>query len=93
MQLLSAAEYRSLFERAGFSRVRDERLLDPTPVPENYTGTTFKTRDDFVQYRKNGSLMITARLRLNKNFAHWGDAGDSVVVDLSKMPMLKYLNG
>ena len=47
VHLLSAAEYRALFERVGFSRVRDERLLDPTPVPGTYTGTTFKTRDDF----------------------------------------------
>lgn len=60
VQVLSAVDYRSLFERAGFGNVRDERLLDPTPVPENYAGTTFKTRDDFVQYRKNGSLMLTA---------------------------------
>ena len=60
VQLLSAAEYCSLFERAGFVNVLDERLLDPTPVPEIYTGTTFKTRDDFVLYRKNGSLMLTA---------------------------------
>ena len=35
VQLLSAAEYRSLFEHAGFVNVRDERLLDPTPVPED----------------------------------------------------------
>ena len=60
VQLLSAGEYCGMFERAGFVNVRDERLLDPTPVPEIYTGTTFKTRDDYVQYRKNGSLMLTA---------------------------------
>jgi arsenite methyltransferase len=62
VQLLSAAQYCSLFENAGFTNVRHERLLDPTPVPEAYTGTTFKTRDDFVQYRKNGSLMMTAEV-------------------------------
>lgn len=62
VHLLSAGEYCSLFERAGFVNVRDERLLDPTPVPEIYTGTTFKTRDDFVQYRKNGSLMLIAEV-------------------------------
>ena len=61
VQLLSAADYRSLFEGAGFVNVRDERLLDPTPVPEVYTGTTFKTRDDYVLYRKNGSLMLKGR--------------------------------
>ena len=58
VQLLSAAEYYSLFERAGFINVSHERLPDPTPVPEIYTGTTFKTRDDFVRYRQNGSLML-----------------------------------
>lgn len=62
VQLLSAAQYRSLFENVGFENVRDERLLDPTPVPDNYTGTTFKTREDFVQYRQNGSLMLTAEV-------------------------------
>jgi ubiquinone/menaquinone biosynthesis C-methylase UbiE len=62
VHLLSTDDYRSLLERVGFSNVRDERVIDPTPVPEDYTGTTFKTRDDFVQYRKNGSLMISAIL-------------------------------
>ena len=60
VHLLSANDYRALFERVGFSDVRDERVIDPTPVPEDYPGTTFKTRDDYVQYRKNGSLMISA---------------------------------
>ena len=64
VHLLSAVEYCSLFERAGFVNVRDERLLDPTPVPAIYTGKTFKTRDDFVQYRRNGSLMLKAELTL-----------------------------
>lgn len=62
VQLLSADEYCSLLERAGFINIRHERLLDPTPVPETYTGTTFKTRDDFVLYRQNGSLMLTAEV-------------------------------
>jgi len=62
VHLLSANDYRALFERVGFSDVRDERVIDPTPVPEEYTGTTFKTRDDYVKYRKNGSLMISAIL-------------------------------
>lgn len=60
VQLLSAPEYGSLFESAGFVNISDGRLLDPTPVPESYTGTTFKTRDDYVLYRKNGSLMLRA---------------------------------
>lgn len=60
VHLLSTEDYRSLFESAGFVNVRDERLLDPTPVPETYTGTSFKSREDFVEYRRSGSLMLRA---------------------------------
>ncbi|HET6891907.1 MAG TPA: methyltransferase domain-containing protein, partial [Pyrinomonadaceae bacterium] len=48
VHLLSASDYRALFERAGFFDIRDERLIDPAPVPEIYTGTSFKTREDLV---------------------------------------------
>jgi arsenite methyltransferase len=59
VQVLSAADYRSLFEAAGFKEVRDERILDPRPVPDDYTSGSFKSRDDYVKYRDAGSLMIT----------------------------------
>jgi len=62
VQLLSSSKYRNMLEDAGFVNVRDQRLFDPTPVPENYSGTTFKTRDEFVQYRRNGSLMLSAHV-------------------------------
>lgn len=59
VQLLSAAQYRSLFEQAGFVKVRDRRILDPTPVPENYSGGSFKTREDLLEYRASGSLVTS----------------------------------
>ena len=62
VKLLSTADYRSLLESAGFVNVKDSRLQDPTPVPEVYTGTTFKSREDFVRYRENGSLMLRAEV-------------------------------
>lgn len=62
VQLLSVAEYRSLFETAGFVNVRDQRLYDPTPVPEDYAGGSFKTREDFLEYRASGSLFITGEV-------------------------------
>lgn len=62
VHLLSSSDYRSLLQRAGFSDVRDERLIDPAPVPEIYTGTSFKTREDLVEYRRNGSLMLSAKV-------------------------------
>ena len=59
VELLSIEDYRSLFIDAGFSDVRDQRIIDPTPVPADYAGGSFKTREDFVAYRQAGSLMIT----------------------------------
>jgi ubiquinone/menaquinone biosynthesis C-methylase UbiE len=58
VQLLSAADYRTLFESAGFINVSDRRLHDPRPVPDDYTGGSFQTRADLVEYREAGSLML-----------------------------------
>ncbi len=58
VHLLSIDEYRSLFEGAGFVNVSDRRIYDPTPVPEEYAGGSFKTREDFLEYRATGSLLI-----------------------------------
>ena len=62
VELLSIDDYRSLFMDAGFINIRDERIIDPTPVPENYAGGSFKTREDFVAYREAGSLMMTGEV-------------------------------
>lgn len=59
VQFLSSADYRSLFERAGFGRVLDRRLYDPTPIPAAYDGGSFKTREDYLNYRAAGSLMVS----------------------------------
>jgi SAM-dependent methyltransferase len=56
---LSVSDYRSLFEQAGFGNVRDQRIRDPKPVPENYSGGSFKTREDYVLYKDTGSLMVS----------------------------------
>lgn len=63
VHLLSIQDYRGLLTEAGFVNVIDERLFDPTPVPDDYTGGSFKTRDDLVRYRENGSLMLSAEVR------------------------------
>src|SRR6266496_3246709 len=52
VHLLGIPDYRKMFEQTGFVNVRDERLHDPTPVPENYSGGSFKTRDDYVLYKE-----------------------------------------
>ncbi|MGB7921826.1 MAG: class I SAM-dependent methyltransferase [Pyrinomonadaceae bacterium] len=63
VHLLSIAEYRALFETAGFSDVRDERLYNPSLVPEDYSGGAFKTREDYMDYLAVGSLMISGRVK------------------------------
>ena len=61
VELLSIDDYRSLFLDAGFENIRDERVLDPRPVPDDYTGGSFKSREDFESYRAEGSLMISGQ--------------------------------
>ena len=63
VHLLDAAEYKSLFEEAGFVNVADERLFDPRPVPADYAGGSFKTREDYLTYRQNGSLMLLGEVQ------------------------------
>ena len=58
VHLLSIPQYRSLFAQAGFMNVRDKRLHDPAPIPDNYGGGSFKTREDYLEYRETGSLML-----------------------------------
>ena len=63
VELLSIDDYRSLFIDAGFINIRDQRILDPRPVPDDYTGGSFKTREDYQSYRREGSLMISGEAK------------------------------
>ena len=63
VQLLGVADYRSLLANAGFVNVKDERLYDPTPVPDKYFGGSFSSREDYLKYKENGSLMLVAEVR------------------------------
>jgi len=62
VQLLRIDDYRSLFADAGFVNVSDQRLFDPTPVPDSYTGSSFKSREDYEEYKRTGSLMLTGEV-------------------------------
>jgi len=58
VQLLSSEQYVSLSESAGFVDVSHRRLHDPAPIPDEYSGGSFKTRADYVNYKECGSLMV-----------------------------------
>jgi len=58
VHLLSVSAYHSLFSDAGFTHIQDQRLLDPTPVPDDYIGGSFKSREDYLEYRAAGSLLM-----------------------------------
>ena len=59
VQLLSIADYRLMFENAGFVNVSDRRLYDPAPIPAEYNGGSFRTREDYINYKAAGSLMVS----------------------------------
>lgn len=63
VHLLSVTDYHSLLTAAGFVNVKDERIYDPSPVSLDYSGGSFRTRDDYLLYKANGSLMLVAEVR------------------------------
>lgn len=63
VHLFGVPDYRQMMERTGFVNVRDERLYDQAPVPSEYAGSSFKSREDFLRYKANGSLMLSAEVR------------------------------
>jgi SAM-dependent methyltransferase len=62
VHLLGISEYRALFSQAGFVNIQDARLYDPTPVPENYSAGSFKTREDYIEYKAAGSLVMSGEV-------------------------------
>jgi hypothetical protein len=62
VHLLGIPDYRSMLEQLGFINIKDQRLYDPTPVPDDYSGSSFKTREDYLLYKQNGSLMLSAEV-------------------------------
>ena len=63
VHLLSTEEYVKMFAATGFVDVKTQRIIDPTPLPEHYTGSSWKTEADFFEYRAAGSLMVSGRVQ------------------------------
>jgi len=63
VELLGVDDYRSLFIDAGFTNIRDERLLDPTPFRKIILAARFRAARISWAYREAGSLMMSGEVK------------------------------
>lgn len=56
--LLSADEWCEFFRAAGFGDVRQERVADPSPSPEVYTGRWFRDAAQLRAFKAEGALLV-----------------------------------
>jgi arsenite methyltransferase len=57
-RLLWAEEWAGLFRDAGFEGVAHQRIPDPRPVPEIYTGRWFRDANQLADFRRKGALLV-----------------------------------
>lgn len=59
VHLLGAEDYVSLLSQAGFHNVADRRIIDSTPIPEDWTPTCwFPTRQEQARFQAEGALLL-----------------------------------
>jgi len=56
--LLSAEEWVRLFREAGFSNIAHERIVDPSPSPDVYTGRWFRDAEQLRAFKAEGALLV-----------------------------------
>jgi len=56
--LLSAEEWATYFRAAGFRDVAQERIVDPSPSPDTYTGRWFRDAAQLRAFKAEGALLI-----------------------------------
>jgi arsenite methyltransferase len=59
--LLAAEQWAGLFRTAGFAKVGHERIVDPSPTPETYTGRWFSDAQQLRAFKAEGALLVHAR--------------------------------
>jgi SAM-dependent methyltransferase len=57
-QLLLAEEWAELFRGAGFVDVGQERVVDPSPSPEVYSGRWFRDASQLRAFKAEGALLV-----------------------------------
>ena len=60
-QLLLAEEWADLFRGAGFVEVVHERVVDPSPSPEVYSGRWFRDAAQLRAFKAEGALLAVGR--------------------------------
>jgi SAM-dependent methyltransferase len=61
VHLLGAENYLKLLAGAGFRSVQHRRIIDSTPIPEDWAPTPwFPTRQDQARFQSEGSLLLIA---------------------------------
>jgi SAM-dependent methyltransferase len=56
--LLWADEWAAMFRAAGFQDVAHQRMQDPSPSPEVYTGRWFRDAAQLAAFKREGALLI-----------------------------------
>lgn len=56
--LLSAEEWTEMFRAAGFANVAHERIVDPSPSPQVYTGRWFRDAQQLRAFKSEGALLV-----------------------------------
>ena len=56
--LLAAEEWAEILRAAGFAQVSHERIIDPSPSPESYTGRWFRDAAELRAFKAEGALLI-----------------------------------
>lgn len=56
----SENEYVELLEGHGFEQVAAQRIPDPSPTPEEYTGKWFRDAQELREFKRIGALLLTA---------------------------------
>lgn len=56
--LFSAEEWSEFFRAAGFGNVLHERIADPSPSPEVYTGRWFRDAAQLRAFKAEGALLV-----------------------------------
>jgi ubiquinone/menaquinone biosynthesis C-methylase UbiE len=56
--LLAAKEWADFFRTAAFVQVKHERVVDPSPSPEQYSGKWFRDANQLKAFKADGALLV-----------------------------------